>query len=193
MGPLSLTNPWVILGIAATVLGTSFAVGKWQRADGALEAKNECLLADNKELLDKNDRLTKANARILVLQNEARTREAAHNLAMNDLETKLQKEKATNDDRKKRDAAAARDGSLVLRVPASICAGSAVGGGGAPGEARPTAPLGDGAASIELPRKTTGDLHDLANDADSVADQLRTCQQVVLEDRKTCNATAVNL
>jgi hypothetical protein len=109
---------------------------------------------------------------------------------MNDLETKLQKEKATNDERKKRDAAAARDGSLSLRVPASICAGSTAGGGGTSGEARSAPALSDGAASVELPRKITGDLHDLANDADSVADQLRTCQQVVLEDRKTCNATA---
>lgn len=183
MPPVWLANPWVILGIVLTLIGTHTAVGVWQRKDGAAAERVVALKDKNEALAKKNKELADANATILRIQKEIRELEAQYRAEMDKLEAELKKEKAANAARKKADADAARAGDLVLRVPASVCGGAD--GGGDPAAAfGPPAPKRDGAATVELPRQVTADLFDLANDADDVADQLRACQAVILNDRK---------
>ncbi|MDQ5980474.1 MAG: prophage endopeptidase [Verrucomicrobiota bacterium] len=178
MGPLSLTNPWVLLGIVL-MMG---AVGVWQRDEGKNAERVVALKDKNDALAKKNAELAEVNATILRLQKEIRELEARHQAEMDNLEAELKKEKADNAKRKKADADAARAGGLVLRVPASVCGGTDGDRGAAPALGS-TASVRDGGATVELPRQVTADLFDLANDADAVADQLRACQQVVLKDR----------
>lgn len=166
-------NPWVILGIAVMWALSLLGVGKWQRADGRAAERVEWQERDNKELAD-------ANATIKRLNDEARATEEKRAADMNVIATNYAKGYENAEARRRRDVAAARDGALVLRIPASAC-GS---GGGETGPPRPAAAGGDGAPAIELPRAVTADLFALADDADQVADQLRSCQQIAINDRK---------
>jgi len=166
-------NPYVLLAVAALWAVSLFGVGKWQRADGRAAERVEW---QAKEVAQ----VTAANATIKRLNDEARAKEKESADTMTRLATQLLKERAANESRRKADAAAIRAGDLRLRIPASAC-GS---GGSEAGPPRPASGGGDGAATVELPRAITGDLLDLANDADAVADQLRACQSIIIADRK---------
>ena len=165
-------NPWMILGIAVMWAISLFGVGKWQNKAGA---EHERVTWQAKEI----EQVNAANAAIKRLSDEARAKEKESVDTMTRLATQLLKERATNEARRKADAAAVRAGDLRLRIPASVCAG-----GDFTGPPRPASSGGDGSASVELPRAIAGDLLDLANDADQVADQLRACQSVIIADRK---------
>lgn len=167
-----MLNPYILLAVAVLWAISLFGVGKWQRADGRAAERVEW---QAKEVAQ----VTAANAAIKRLNDEARAKERASADAMAALSAKLSTERAANEARRKADAAAIRAGDLRLRIPASACSS----GGSETGPPRHTAGGGDGAATVELPRAITGDLLDLANDADQVADQLRACQAVILSDR----------
>lgn len=166
-------NPWLLLAIAI-LWGLSIAASatKWASLKVA-EVRSEYLVRDNKAL-------TEANAAIKRLQEEARATEAKRVADMNVIAANYAKGYQNAEARRRADVAAARDGALVLRIPASACR---PGGGEAtpPGSA---ATRGHGPEAVELPRAVTADLLSLANDADQVADQLRACQAVVISDRK---------
>lgn len=166
-------NPWLLLAIAI-LWGLSIAASatKWASLKVA-EVRAEYLVRDNKAL-------TEANAKITSLQNAARETEARRVAEMSTLATNYAKGFRDAEAQRLRDVAAARDGSLVLRIPASACSP----GGSETSPPRPASGGSDGAATVELPRAIAADLLDLANDADQVADQLRACQSIVLSDRK---------
>lgn len=165
-------NPWVILGVAVMWGLSLFAVGKWQRTDGATAERVAWQAKDNEEL-----RL--ANAKILELGNAARAQERKHVEAMAALGADYEKKLADAKAQSNRDRASIRDGALKLRIATErICPG-----GGAASEAGSTPGERDGPATVELPQQITSDLFDLANDADQVADQLRACQGVIQSDR----------
>ena len=172
-GALVIPNPWIILGIAVVWALSVFGVGKWQYRVGQEHERVEWLARDNAAL-------TAANAKIFALNNAARAKEKASVDAMATLSKRLTNERATNDARLKADAAAVRAGDLRLSIPASLVCPD----GDFTGPPRPTASRSDGAARVELPQQITLDLLELAHDADAVADQLRACQTVVLNDRK---------
>lgn len=165
-------NPWVILGIAVmwalSVVGASH---KW----ASLKVKE----AQAQHLEQRNKELAQANGEIKRLTDEARATERAHVEQIAAIGNHYAKGMRDAEELRKRDLRAARNGNLVLRVPASVCAGGS--------EAPATGPAtgrGDGAAGVELPREITADLLELAHDADQVADQLRACQSVILSDRR---------
>jgi len=166
-------NPWLLLAIAI-LWGLSIAASatKWAKLKVA-EVRAEYLVRDNNALIE-------ANAAIERLQEEARATEAKRVADMNVIASNYAKGYQNAETRRRADVAAARDGALVLRIPAAaLCPG-----GSETGPPRPAAAGGDGAATVELPRAVAADLLALANDADQVADQLRACQAVVISDRK---------
>lgn len=176
-------NPWMLLGIAVVWGLSLLGVGKWQRADGRTA---ERVVWQEREVKRAN-----ASAKLIgALQSEARAEEALRNEQMNVIATNYGKGYEDAEVRRRRDVAAARDGTLVLRLPASACSGS---GSGSVASPRSAAGLGNGSAPLELPGATgggvlppaiTADLYALADDADQVAGQLRACQQIILNDRK---------
>lgn len=168
-----MLNPWVILGVAVMWALSLFAVGKWQREDGRTAERTEWQARDNAAL-------TAANATIKRLNDEARATETRRVDEMATLAINYSKGFKDAEAQRLRDVAAARDGSLVLRVPAAACGA----GGGEAGAFGPPAPGGDGAPTTELPATVTADLLALANEADQVVLQLTACQKIVLNDRK---------
>lgn len=162
-------NPYAILG--ALWLVSLAGVGYWQRTDGALAARNECLEASEK-------RLTAANAKITELNTAARDREAQHAAQMDAIGTWLAKE---NQDAEIRQRNAVRNArALVLRnQPACVSAG-----GGEAGQARPDPGGGDAPAACELPATAVRDLFVLVDDADRGMRALAGCQAVALKDRE---------
>jgi len=166
-------NPYVLLAVGVLwALSVAGASVKWAGLKVA-EVHSTYLARDNKALAD-------ANSMIQALQDAARATEARRVQDMNTIAANYGKGYEDAEARRRRDVAAARDGALVLRVPASACRT----GPGDSGPAGSSSPGGDGAPGVELPRAVTADLLALANDADQVADQLRACQAVVLADRK---------
>lgn len=167
-------NPWVILGLVLLWATSLFGVGKWQREDGRTAERVE---SQAREI----ETVTAANAKIKQLNDAARAAEHASAVAIATIGAEHASAIETLEARRRRDVAAVRDGAIKLRV-AGTCTPSP--GGSAVPEARAAPGLGDGAQSIELPREATDFLLGLANDADQVADQLRSCQSIVLNDRK---------
>lgn len=166
-------NPWLILGAVVVSLAGLWAVGSWQRGEGRTVERAACLSRDN-------EALRKANGEIKRLTDDARDTERRRVDEMTALSINYSKGFRDAEEKRRRDVVAARDGALRLRVPAAACGA----GGGAPAEARPAATGSDGAEGIELPGAIAADLLGLAHDADQVADQLRTCQAIVINDRK---------
>lgn len=114
------------------------------------------------------------------LTEEAQAKEKAHASKLAEIGANYAKGLQNAEVIRRRDIASARDGALVLRIPAGACQS----GPGTTGEVGPPAPGRNGAKTIELPRQITSDLFTLANDADQVADQLRACQAIIIADRK---------
>ena len=165
-------NPYIILGLVIAWIASLGAVGWWQNQAGHTDERVTWQARENKELQD-------ANASIKRLEEAARAAEQAHATMLAKIGENHQKEIADAAAQKERDVAAARSGRIVLRIPAP-CKGA---NGSAAAKTPATPGVGDGGATAELPRSVTEDLLSLANDADSVADQLRQCQKVILDDR----------
>lgn len=163
-----LTNRYVL----AAAAGVAVVVGAWwwhtSRVDAAVEA---ALTAERNRL---TALLVVAQKRIADLE-----REHAEKLAL--IGQIYQKEFQHAEEIRRTDVARARDGSLRLRVPGTLCPGSA-------GEAAAAAAGGDGAAAGELPGPIAASLLELAHDADQVAHQLAYAQSVIEAQRQTCNA-----
>lgn len=153
-------------------------VGWWQNAAGHTAERVEWQDRENKELRE-------ANAKIVALTEAERRKDGDHAQALVDISTAYQKDLAHEKDKRARDVAAARAGTLVLRydtagLEADRCSRPAPG----------TGPGGrDGAASGQLPPAVAADLLGLVDDADDVARQLAAAQQVIVEDRRRCSGS----
>ncbi len=165
-------NPWIIVGFLVALI----AVG----AGGYLKGEHDGTTAE-KAVWQKrdNDELRTANARILELEEQARSEERRHAEELAAISAGFEKEKANAAIQKDRDVAAARAGALSLRIhsPCKDPGGSEGSAASAPASER------DGAATIELPREVTANLFALADDADEVVKQLTACQAVIKADR----------
>ncbi len=162
---------WVklaVLGFIVAAIATTYNVhvnGLIHRAvDKAVLERDDQWRGKEQEAIDKAKATAKAT-------------EAAHAKELGGIRTKYQKEVADAKSKHDRDVDNARAGDLSLRVPSS-CPSAADVSGAAAGSAR-----GNGSSTVELPREITASLYSLANDADSVADQLRACQTVTQSDR----------
>lgn len=180
MNPIPL--PYRILAVACLWLVSLVAVGWWQHSAGvdSTQAKWESREATQQ---------VQAASQIKALEESARAAEQKHAADMASLATDY--ERKIDDAQKQRaaDIAAVRAGDLRLRDPGSpivpACPGAAA-------QAGPGSGGGDGSAPGGLPAAPTGLLSgqtsewlvDFAADADDVARQLASCQQVITEDRR---------
>jgi prophage endopeptidase len=166
-------NPWLLLGVGIAWLASLAAVGTWQREDGALAEKTAWQAKEVAEL-------AAANAEIQRLQAAATRDHRQHELRLAAVDTELSKSRRSLEERTRNDRRAARDGSERLRIPGA-CPPANVDREAA---ATPAPGRSDGAADAELPGPLAAALHDLANEADAIVEQLTACQAVVLSDRK---------
>lgn len=166
-------NPYVIIALIIVWSLSMFGVGKWQYSVGQEHERVEWQTKENKQLSD-------ANAKIIALNAAARTREQEHAAQVNAISTQFAKDRNELIARGKRDADAARAGTLSLRIPSNCPDAS----GGRPAEAGAGAAGSPATATTELPRQVTEDLLDLANDADAVVIQLTSCQAILISDRQ---------
>jgi len=170
---MMISNPYVILGVAAAWILSLYGVGAWQNKAGHTVERAAWQERENTELVT-------ANAKILELEEAKRAEEQNLAQAIADISTKYEGEKSDAAKQKARDIAAARAGVLRLRINATC--------EGAPGSDSGQAPAApgerDAAAGTELPAEITGRLYALADDADEVVRQLTACQEVVRADRK---------
>ena len=174
---------WIYAGIALVAFHyidrTVYAHRKVEAA--TIEINKSWQKRETKMLQDAADRVAKIEA-------ENRAKEANWQREMDDVQRTYQQQLAQAKAQRDRDVARARDGALVLRLPASVCSGSGfdpqAGAGGA-GDSRPEAgqlPLEAG--SLVLPPDITADLYALADDADEVVHQLTACQAALINERK---------
>lgn len=169
-----IPNPWIVVGLLLAWGASLGVVGKWQNNAGR---ESERVAWQEREI----QQVAAVNAKFKQLSDAARAaeqRSAAEIAAIGEDHAKAIE---VLEARRRRDVVAARDGAIRLRV-AGACVSSS--GGSAAPEAGAAAGVGAGASTVELPREVTADLLALANDADQVADQLRACQAIAVNDRK---------
>lgn len=159
----------ILLAVWAASLAS---VGFWQNGVGHVEERVVWQEKDRTELRN-------ANAEIERLNNEARSEEAAKAKQLNQIAVAYEKDKEY--ELKKRDSVIAdlRAGSIRLRDPgAGVKAGSSETSGSESSTSKC-----DGGQGEELSRPLGEFLVSLAIEADSVVDQLHSCQCVVKSDR----------
>jgi hypothetical protein len=175
-------NPYLILGFVLALAASNLVTGYWQNGVGHVEERVEWQGRANEEL-------AAANKKIVEGEERERALEARRVAGMAELAADYLQEKTKNEDRAKRDAAAARAGTLSLRIPASVCGSS----GDPAGPPRPAAAGSDGASgerlqgatgTVVLPPDITEGLYSIVNACDQVADQLRKAQKIIINDRK---------
>lgn len=163
-----LPNPWLILGVAATWAASLVGVGMWQNNVGHTAEKAAWQGQQISEL-------KVANAEIVRLNNEARTRELQSAHDMDNLGRQYEQKLADSEARRKHDVDAARAGALRLQFRGT-CGAASEGAGSQTGA---SSGVGHGETTIELPREITADLYALADDADQVVRQLDSCQDAL--------------
>lgn len=169
---LDALKPYATALLAGAWVLSLVAVGAWQRHDGAMA-----------ERLDWQERETKnaqvAAAEIRRLQATARQAEQDHAIEMAAVGAAMERRISDANKQREADRAAVSRGALRLY---DRPAGLAAGGCGVP---PPGAAAGerDGRAAGELSAAIAGDLLDLVNDANLVAEQLAECQVIVRKDR----------
>lgn len=162
-----LFNKYVLGALAIVgVLGA----GWWWHTSEVDDAVEKALTAQKARL----------DAALLVAQLRIGELEKEHEKLLIQIGIHYKKEFEDVEARRVRDVAAARAGTLRLRIPGSVCPGPATQAGAAPAGS-------DGAEAGELPREVAADLLTLANDADNVVNQLTACQAVVRAQLETIN------
>lgn len=173
--------PWARLLAAVVlvgaVLGAFYAYGQQQLGLGEKAERALWLARENAELAG-------ANARIQVLEDQARQREREHAQDMADASAQFQEGLKHAQVAKDRAVAELRRGDIRLRVPVAVgaCPGPAAGAGAA--TAGPGPGASDGQARAELSFSAAEFLVGLASEADEVVHQLSACQAIVAADRR---------
>lgn len=169
-------NPYLIIGLLLAWGASLFGVGAWQRHDGIQAERSDWQARENKELRT-------ANAKILALETAARNAEHDHAQDLAAISTDYERKLKDANDQRSRDVSAARSGAIRLRDPNPpgfrACGSVAASTGSSPG-GRDDSPPG------ELSGTSAEFLLGFANDADDVARQLDSCQQVITADRRLC-------
>ncbi len=135
-----------------------------------------------------NAALKVANARIAELTDAVRAAEQEGQRKLDLIAQQREKDRLNAKAQRDRDVAAARAGTLVLRDPGqSNTACAPAGDRSSPAEAGASAGSGDGRAKTGLSGEAAEFLLTLTDDADDIARQLAAAQQVIAQDRLTCN------
>lgn len=178
-------KPYLIGGAILLLLAALAGGATWMYRAGA---KAERVEWQGKQI----DELAAANQEIQRLNAAARAGEQDHAVQLAGISTYYQKELQNAEGNRHRDVAAARSGSLVLRIPsiglrASGSAAGALGAAAGGCDGRTTGEL-PGAPGEYLPGEISAQLIELAYDADDVARQLAAAQAVIVEDRRLCGS-----
>lgn len=168
-----IPNPWVLLGTLVSAL--ALATGGYFYGHHVEALAFEAYKAQQAAVAEKAEATAQAGAR-------AAEQTAAAQLAATDSNYEDQ----INELKKRRDALVAAVASDNERLYVHIASPS---GNGVPRTAAGSAGRDD-ATTAELSPDTSAVLIDLATRADAVADQLGAAQQVIVQDRKTCNGGA---
>ncbi len=157
---------WIV--VAALVASALFAGGAYERSVGYKEGID----VGAKELQAQ----AKANAKAVVaLDQKYRKQEQTQAAELAAQGVEYEKNLKVAQDIRDRDVANARSGALKLRIPSNCRSADA---GKLPDTPSPSSG-GNDSATIELPATVTGRLYALADDADSVVNQLSACQTVI--------------
>ena len=166
-------NPYIIIGLLVAWALSLAGVGAWQNEAGHVAERVEW---QGREVTE----LTAANAAIKALEESARATEAAHSVALSTIATNYEGKLSNATKQRSADLAAIRAGTLRLRDPGA--GGKCPSGDPMPGIASATG-VGNGRSAGELSQRASEFLVGEASRADSVAEQLAACQQVVRSDR----------
>ena len=175
-----MPNPYVILAVLLTWVGSLVGVGYWQRHDGEISER----VTWQAKLQDQTQQ---ANAALQAAQSAARKEEQDHAQQLSDISANYQKELQDASKQHAADVAAIRAGTLRLRDPGArphACAGGV-------SQASTAAGRRDDQAGSGLPGPADGVLSDTAVEflvseadrADRLAKQLSACQAVINADR----------
>ncbi|HTH39720.1 MAG TPA: lysis system i-spanin subunit Rz [Rhodocyclaceae bacterium] len=164
----------VIVVLAGLLIGAFYAYGQQQFGLGEKAERTAWLTRENATL-------TKANARIKELEDQARAKEREHAQDMADASAQYQKDLKHEKAAKDRVIADLRRGDLRLQIPVT-CPDAA--GGSATGATGTSTGGRDGETRAELSVEASEFLVGLASEADEVVRQLTACQVVVNADRK---------
>lgn len=167
-------KPYIIIGLLIAWALSLVGVGAWQNEAGHVAERVEWQARENKELVD-------ANAAIKALEEKYRKAEQDHAAALGAIATNYEGKLSNATKQRAADLAAIRAGTLRLRDPGA--SGKCPDGDPMPGIA--AAPgVGDDRAAGELSQRANEFLLGEASRADSIAEQLAACQQVVRSDRE---------
>ena len=186
-----IADLWLVAIALICVLGLLFGIEKvWVSYINGIDAKGYARgvkETETKFVERDNAALAAANKRIEELTAQARAQEEEGQRKQDLLAQQREKDRQHAEFIHDRDVAAALNGTLGLRFPGKNT-GSAARSNPDPGtKAGTAAGGGDGAATCELSRQANADLYALVDDADDVAKQLASAQQVIVQDRLTCN------
>jgi hypothetical protein len=175
---LPIIPPWAkLLGavlLVAAIVAAIYAYGQQQFGLGEKAERTAWLARENTAL-------TKANARIKELEDQARAKEREHAQDMAAASAKYQEDLKHEKAAKDRAVADLRSGALRLRIPVACPDGAGGSGIATPG---PGTVGRDGETRAELSVQASEFLVGLASEADEVVHQLTACQAVVIADRK---------
>jgi len=165
---------------AAFAVVAAFAAAVWWIRDTGVQAERaEWVAKMATAKAEWQAELDKANA-----ANRATERQSAQVIA--DVSTYYQTELKNVQAQKTADRADVQRGSLRLFDPFQSFRLDANPKLPGPSEALATAGRRDGEAAGELSREVTGDLLDLANDANAIVNQLTAAQAVIIEYQRVC-------
>lgn len=176
-----IPEPYRLLAAAALWLASLIAVGVWQHHAGAVD---ERVTWQAKEVTEQ----ATAAAQFKALSDAARAAEQKHAADMAALAADYERKLTDANKQRAADLAAVRTGALRLRDPGATVPACP----GATAQAGPAAGGSDGPATGQLSAapagllsdQTSSWLVDFAADADDVARQLASCQQVIVQDRE---------
>lgn len=174
MNPIPIWVKWLAaLLLIAAVLGIIYAYGQQQFGLGEKAERGTWLERENGQLVT-------ANVKIKSLEEQYRTQEHDHAVALASISSQYQKDLAHVKADKDRVITGLRNGSMRLQVP---IAATVQPDGGTASKVAATTTGRDGETRAELSISAAEFLVGLASEADEVTKQLGRCQDVINADR----------
>lgn len=168
-------SPWLALGILLFWLGSLTTVGFWQNHAGHTAEREVWQEKETQELAE-------AATKTKELEDSYRAQEQQWTSKLNSVSANYERKLKDANDKFKAVSATVDHGSFRLLDAGAqaVCPGAGVATEVA------AAPSGhhDTAAGCELSSTTSGSLWQLAQDADGIAERLRACQQIILDERQ---------
>lgn len=176
MSPIPIWLKWLAaLLLIAAVLGIVYAYGQQQFGLGEKAERGTWLERENGQLVT-------ANAKIKSLEEQYRTQEQRHAVALASISSQYQKDLTHVKADKDRVIAGLRAGSMRLFIPSTATVSA---NGGAASAVTPATAGRDGDTRCELSVAASEFLVGFASEADEITKQLGRCQDVINADRNS--------